>query len=293
MFYDGSAGTASSLVAYLFDNVGGSTIRGSSGFTEYAVRPVDFTGAQASTVFGGTGGTDLIFAGSAVYYDGSAAAQTTFVASDYASTIVGATKSQFVSSVKAGASAVVFDNNVGGTFTVGSTSFFFGGGGGADTINTGAGTSRNLMFGHSNENMTIVSSPGVASVLGSTFAAYGDANTINAAGAAGGNTFFAVNQHLAIGEYAGNSTLIGSSAGKDGFVVFVDSKNLSQVAHTITIENWQSTDSMFVGDLGNANNALNAADKASIDAFNAGTSNSFSLHDGTTITFVGARPTST
>ena len=90
------------------------------------------------------------------------------------------------------------------------------------------------------------------------------------------------------GTFAGNTTLVGSSAGSDTFSIFVE-PGTAPPAHTITIENWQASDTLLLNsataaDLTTANTALAGAA--------AGAGASFILSDQTTIAFVGNHPTS-
>jgi len=69
----------------------------------------------------------------------------------------------------------------------------------------------------------------------------------------------AYNQLLdnAAGTFAGATTLVGSNTGQDSFNLFVDGS--APPAHTITIDNWQSNDILFITDLSTAGGGLNAA----------------------------------
>ena len=91
------------------------------------------------------------------------------------------------------------------------------------------------------------------------------------------------------GTFTGDSTLMGSTAGNDLFVVYIDGS--SPPAHTVTIENWQASDTMFLSNLASPSQALGTADAAAVKAFEAGSGSSLTLSDGTTIDFVGNKPT--
>jgi len=191
--------------------------------------------------------------------------------------------------VSAAAAETVFGGKGGGSYSVGATSFEFFGGGGADSIVGGAGASSVLAFGMTNEHLTINQA---ASTPGNTFVSFGNNDTIDATNAAGGNTWQIVNQTLpaaAGGTFTGDSTLVGSNAGSDTFVVYIDGS--TPPAHTVTIENWQASDVLFISNLANASQALGASDVAAVNAFQQGGSSSLTLSDGTTIDFQGAKPT--
>jgi hypothetical protein len=260
----------------IFDHPGGGGNMINAGpATEY----VTAVSVPASTFNAMAGGADTIFASSAIGYSnaGGTAASLFFLGGAGAVT------------VSAAAAETVFGGKGGGSYSVGATSFEFFGGGGADSISGGAGASSVLAFGSSNENLTITQA---ASTKGNTFVSFGNNDTINAANAAGGNTWQIVNQTLpaaAGGTFTGNSTLMGSSAGGDTFVVYIDGS--APPAHTITIENWQASDVLFISNLASASQSLGASDVAAVNAFQTGGSSSLTLSDGTTIAFQGAKPT--
>ena len=258
----------------IFDHDGGNMINAGPA-TEY----VTAVSVPASTFNAMAGGADTIFASSAIGYSnaGGTAASLFFLGGAGAVT------------VSAAAAETVFGGKGGGSYSVGATSFEFFGGGGADSISGGAGASSVLAFGSSNENLTITQA---ASTKGNTFVSFGNNDTINAANAAGGNTWQIVNQTLpaaAGGTFTGDSTLMGSSAGSDTFVVYIDGS--APPAHTITIENWQASDVLFISNLASASQSLGASDVAAVNAFQTGGSSSLTLSDGTTIAFQGAKPT--
>lgn len=260
--------------ALIFDHDGGNLINAGPA-TEY----VTAVSVPASTYNAMSGGADTIFASTAINYSngGGTAASLFFLGGAGAVT------------VSAAASETVFGGKGGGSYSVGATSFEFFGGGGADSITGGSGDSSILAFGAAGEDLTVTQA---ASTKGNTFISFGNNDTINAANAAGGNVWQVVNQTLpagAGGTFTGNSTLVGSSAGGDTFVVYIDAS--SPPAHTITIENWQASDVLFLSNLASASQALGSADTAAVNAFEAGSSSSLTLSDGTTIDFSGAKPT--
>jgi len=187
--------------------------------------------------------------------------------------------------VVAGASATLFGGSGGGSYTEGENGAFFWNfnGGATDSILGGANDAAVTVWGSSNEDV-IVSNAGAAT--GGVYVAWGQADTINAMNAAGGNTFYIVDQTVGAGaNFSGDTTLVGSTAGNDLFAMF-DFGNTS--AHTITIENWQASDQLYMGnysiqDQTTASNALAGA---------AGENAQFTLTDGTTVKFIGTSPTS-
>ena len=258
----------------IFDHDGGNMINAGPA-TEY----VTAVSVPASTFNAMAGGADTIFASTGINYSNSAgtAASLFFLGGANAAT------------VSAAAAETVFGGKGGGSYSVGATSFEFFGGGGADSIVGGAGASSVLAFGMTNEDLTVTQA---ASTPGNTFVSFGNNDTIDATHAAGGNVWQVVNQTLpasAGGTFTGNSTLMGSSAGGDTFVVYIDGS--TPPAHTVTIENWQASDVLFISNLANASQALGASDVAAVNAFQQGGSSSLTLSDGTTIDFQGAKPT--
>jgi hypothetical protein len=262
----------------IYDTTGTNVFNLAPSFSEFVGGP---SAAGASTINGAVGGSDLIFAGQGgVDYNGAQATNSEYVGGAGESTVVGATNE------------IAFSGAGGGAFSIGTGSFDFVGGGGADTITAGSGSASGFIWGNNNENLTLASLAGAGSVPGSSLVALGEDDSINAMNAAGGNTFFVYNQVPPVAgltTFAGDTTLVGSTAGGDNFALFVDST--SPVAHTITIENWQSSDTMFITNLTNAGGGLSATDANAIAAFDGGNTQSFTLQDGTTVDFIGAKPT--
>ena len=247
----------------VFDAVGHDLINGGPS-TEFVGAP----GSATSTINAGTGGSDTILAGNSVLYNGTAGANSLFIGGVGTSTVVAA------------ASETVFGGTGGGIYAPGATSFLFFGAGASDTISGGV-TANSLVWGNTNEKITDVGTAGFT-----TFIAFGNNDSINAAGAGGGNAFIVVDETLPSGTFSGNTTLVGSSAGGDTFALFGE-PGTPPPAHTITIENWQASDTLFLGysaaDAANADAALAAAP--------AGAGATFTLSDQTTVTFLGNHPT--
>lgn len=230
---------------------------------------VGTAGAAASTLTATAGGSDTIIAGGPVLYNGAAGANSLFVAGTGAVSVVSA------------ASEVVFGGTGGGSYQVGATSFFFIGGGGADTISGGA--AKPVIWGATNEQLTIANT-----AAGDGVVAFGDNDRIDATADGGGSVFYIVNQALSDGSsFSGNTTLTGSSAGNDLFAVFAGS-GPAPAAHTITLQNWQASDSMLMAGYGAADIATA---NAALQAAAPGGGAQFTLSDNTTISFVGVHPT--
>ena len=263
---------------------GGDVVFDSAGNDLINEAPVsEFVGGphgSASTINGAVGGSDTVFAENSVRYNGARAARSLFVGGTGVATVVAANNE------------IAFGGAGGGAYTVGGGSFFFVGSGAADTIAATNGSAAGFIWGHSGENLTVTSLAGAASVKGASLVAFGQAETINAQNAAGGNTWFIYNQIPTVAgltTFSGDSTLIGSGAGGDSFNFFVDGTD--PASHTITIENWRSSDTVFITNLGVPGGGLNATDSATIATFEAGSAQSFHLSDGTTLAFVGGKPT--
>jgi len=271
---------------FLLDSVGGGHLT-TGAHTFYS----NVAGVGPTSIIGTAGGNDTVFAFSAVNVNDSAATSTLFVGSANAG----------ADTVAAGATADIYGGSGGGTYTIGSSKFFFGGASGSgsgatatvhDTVVQDGTSAQGILFSNSNESLTLTSLAGGGTAQGDILFAAGNNTTVDATNSAGNNILLADNASSGTGSppsaITGASTLIGSNAGHDTFVMFVD--NTTEAAHTITIQNIQASDTFVVSNLGGAG-AFLSADTAAITAFNAGSSgNSFTLQDGTTVTFVGTHP---
>ena len=114
--------------------------------------------------------------------------------------------------------------------------------------------------------------------------ALGDNDVINAQNAGGGTGYVAWDgANGSGGVFTGNTTLTTSSAGNDTLGLF----NGGVVAdHSIVVENWQASDTLFLGGYSDA------ADEAAVTtALSSGGANvSFTLSDHATVTFIGSHP---
>lgn len=258
--YTGTGGTA-----IIYDAVGGSMITAGQS-TEFVGNPF---GGTASTLVG-TGGADTIFAGASMDYQGSSAGGSSlfFAGGSGAVTVTGATTN------------TIYGATAPGQYSMGSGVFLFVGGGATDTITEDSVQSAfSQIWTSNNENLTVTGSVG-----GANYVEFGSGAMINAASAGGGNTFAVYN----LAGFSGDSTLVGSNAGNDGFAMFVDST--STAPHTVHIDNWQASDNMFFTNLTQGASGMPAADVTTLTAFAAGSAQSFTLADGTTVVFDQGRP---
>jgi hypothetical protein len=282
----------------VYDYSGGNLIN-LGGSNTYVANSATLT---ASTVVG-TGGADTVFATSALDFVGTAATSSLFVGSNVGVVTVASASNQTVVGASGGG---IYTE---GTSSTGSFAFF-----GHFTTTLGAAVTDSIVgsassptvdaWGNSEEN-EVVSQAGTAKALlkGNTFVGYGEGDTINATNTTGGDQFIVFNvastaNPSAAGNFVGNSTLIGSSAGNELFAFFgnLGFTTVTTPAHTITIENWQTSDVLGLG----VGNGSTAGDYTSGDASGLlsalttakGGSASYTLSDGTTIKFVGASPTS-
>jgi hypothetical protein len=252
----------------VYDNgFGSSTINGIGGAaTVFAANNDVYYGGAASLLFIGAGSSQTVFGGTG---------NNTVFGNTAADKIVDNLSSGFNIFVAEASAATVFGAGTGAVFGgTGSTELILGngndvfvGGGGTDTVYGGNTTP--TVFGGTNENLNIVGSHAAFEV------ALGDNDVMNASLSDGGNNFFALSSD-------GNTTLIGAAGGTEDNFVMVSTAG--GTAHTVTIENWHNGDGLFLANYG-------AADIARMDnALNGGAA-SFTLSDGTTITFQGNHPT--
>lgn len=262
--------------ALIFDNSSDSlgNVINAGPSTEFVGAP----GSSATTYNASAGGADTIFALSAINYSNVGGTASSLFFSGGAG----------VATVSTAAAETVFSGAGGGTYSIGATTFDFAGGGSTDNLIGGAGAAKVLAFGASGETLNLTSPTG-----GNTLIPFGNNDVMNASLAGGGNVWQIVN--LVSGgaaAFAGNTTLMGSTAGGDFFNVYVDEALApTPAAHTIDIANWQSGDFLILNDLGNGV-SLTAADSSIVSAFAGGTNHSFTLNDGTTVDFTNARPSS-
>ena len=242
-----------------------------------------FLGGGGIDTLTGQGSADTVYAGSAglVYQGGSGS--DLFVAGPTSNvTLTGA------------AQETIYGNAGTSTWDLSNTSqAYFGAGGGNDNVTLGA-TAAASIWGNNNESLSI--SGGSGTPAGTQIVAFGEADNINLSGANGGNAVLMWNAELGTQAFTGNTTLVASSAGNDSVVMFSASQFGASPgpAHTITVSNWQASDvfdlSFAQDSNGNYLAGYTAADAASATTQLAAGS-SFTLSDGTTVVFQGAKPT--
>jgi hypothetical protein len=285
---DGSA----SVIGYL--NAGGSVMQNSAQASETMVAGSTvqsfFNIEAGNAIIWGSPGGESVFAGtgSVEFLNGSGI--STMTASTGADTVFatggvdyqgGTGKSLFIggsgfSTVMASSNEVAYGGTGGEQIILsqGDTLLFVGGAG-SDTI-MGADSVAPTIWGNNGNNLTVISSaPGALYVL------YGN-DTMNLASAAGSAHIVALNG----GPFEGNDSLTMASAGNDSLVMVSGSVfGLSTGDHTVTVMNWQSSDVMDLS-IG-----YTSADAAGAQAALAGGASSFTLTDGTTVQFMGNKPT--
>jgi hypothetical protein len=250
----GGFGTGNDIVSV----TGSTTLRG-------------IAGPNGTDTFMAGAGADTIFAvGGAVYHGGTGS--DLFIGGAGTSTLYGASNE------------TVWSGSGGGIYNMSANSSnFFAGGSGSDTVNLATGSSTTQVWSGNGETLSIGAA---ASASGALVVAFGQTTNIDMTGAAGNDTVVLWNAQIGAGAFSGNQTLTGSNAGHDVFVMFAASPFGAAAAgpHTIVINNWQASD---IFDLSNGYSAADA--QAATQALAAGSS--FTLSDGTTVQFNGAKPT--
>ena len=241
-------------------------------------------GGAASSIYGGAG-ADTVIAGTSVLYTGGTGSNL-FVGGSNASTVYGASNE------------TIYGGHGNGVYSLAANSsdFVVARGGAAstsmvsDTVVLGSGTVQSVVWGNSNETMTIGAAP---SATGALVVAYGTNDSIALANTSTtgvvNNEIVMWNANFGPAAFTGNTTLTGSSAGHDVYVMFGDLTQFGSTAegaHTIVINNWQSTNLLDLS-AGYSNTDVAAA-QAAVAAGNT----SFTLSDGTTVQMNGAKPAS-
>ncbi len=237
-------------------------------------------GSVASSVFGGTG-SDTVIAGSQVLYTGGGG-NNLFVGGTGMSTVYGA------------ANETIYSGAGGGVYSLAANSsdFVVAHGGAAsssmaaDTVMLGSGTVMSVVWGNSNENMAI-GAP--TNATGALVVAYGTNDSIALANTTTSgvmnNEIVMWNANFGQSAFTGNTTLTGSDAGHDIFVMFgnlTQFGSTAEAAHTIVINNWQSSDLL------NLSAGYSAADVQTAQQAIAAGNTQFTLADGTTVQLNGA-----
>ena len=243
-----------------------------------------FVGAQnggVSTVNANPGGSDTIFAVTGMLYRGEHGDHSLFVGGSAPVT------------VSCAADQTLWAGTGGGIYTVGTSHLFFAGGGGADTI---VGSAPNCeLWTHDHEHLTLMTAS--TSGPGAQIVASGDDDHIDMRNASGHDSIILWNAEPRPGVgFTGNTTLTASNAGGDVFALFSGAQFglPSNGPHTITIDNWQPSDILdlsFARDsAGNFVAGYTSADVQSAQ-MQLAAGNSFTLPDGVTVIFQGAKPT--
>ena len=241
--------------------------------------------AAVSTIFGGGGNSTVFGEAGVLYTEGSG--NNTYVGGIASALATGgvASGSMATSTITATTGHdTVFGGTVSTMLNLGRGAELFVGGGASDTLM--GGSIAPVVFGNSNEDVKLI-----GTATGGVLVALGAADTIDASLGGQHNDFFISN---AVG--TGNTTLIGSLAAPGASVgsgdIFVVSSvaGAAAVAHTITIENFQTNDAFFLSGYSAADGATFAA---AVSATTPAGSLSVTLSDHTKITFVGNHPTNT
>jgi len=283
--------TATGGSQLIFDNVGKSIVNAGPS-TQY-IEADNVSGV--STITSSTGGEDTVYALSSADYVATLASASEFIGSANGAVTVDAAQN-----------ATLFGGASGGTYNLGSDSagFFFlwghvwnGPGGVAasvvsnDTVIGGAGSPTVSIWGNSNENVVVSQQGSAAFNAGGTYVAYGNDDTINATAATGGDNFVVWNASITgLGDFSGNTTLLGATSGNENFALFsylTAGGTATNIAaggsHTIDIQNWTTTDQLFMGQYGSADvEGLYQAQQAA-----GGGSFNYTLSDGTSVQFTG------
>lgn len=266
----GSATAVASAGSMAFFGFGaGNDVVSVSGSTSLLFQGIGGT----DTIFGG-GGSDTVIAGQAVYMGGSGS--NLFVGGAGTSTLYGA------------AQETIYGGTGGGVFSLGANSsdFFVAHGGAdstamaSDSVVLGAKNVGDQVWGNSNENLTIGAA---ASATGAVVVGFGTNDSINMTNSAGNDTVVLWNVDFGANPFTGNTTLTGASAGGDVFVMFGSLFGFaSEGAHTVVINNWQSSDFLDLS-AGYTTGDVTTAQAGT----NAGGVFSFTLSDGTTVQIHG------
>ena len=226
-------------------------------------------GAGITSVMAGTG-SDTIFAQGGVNYHGGSG-NSFFIGGPGSSTVYTA------------ANETAFGGTGGDVVSVAAGSkLLFIGVGGADTIM--GGTIAPTVWGNTNEQMTVADS-----VQSGIYILYGNNDQMNLASTGGHSHIIGLDG----GAFAGNATLTMSTAGNDSLVLFSPNQfGMTGATHTLTVANWQASDLLdltFASINGQTFGYTQSNVSAAQAALSAG--HSFTLADGTTVMFTGAKPT--
>ena len=274
-------GTGNASTVFLLDSVGGGKIT-----TGLHTQYYNVATAAAANITAGTGANDSIFALHGVNYNGAAGTSALIVASPDSTS---------------GANTTIYGGAAGTAMSIGGGSFFFGAGtdsnGGAvtdtatETSLSGGGSGAFFLYTNTNESLTINTVAGAAG-NGLNLVVAGNNTKLDATNSLGHDTVWmlGIANSGGVDAVTGASTIMGATAGNETFTLYMD--NAAETAHTIDIQNWQASNTFVLQNAaGTGTGVYTPADVATINAFNAGGHSSFTLSDGTTVSFSGAAPT--
>jgi hypothetical protein len=238
---------------------------------------VRFQGGKSIDTLVAHSGADTVFAGSGVVYQGGSGSDL-FVAGPTSNiTLTGAAQETIYGNL--GKAQWDLSNSSQAAMVMG---------GGTDAVTLGA--TQATIWSYNNEVMTVGQSG--SSPANSTFVDFGNNVSFDLTNSGGGSKILAWNANYGPADFTGNTTLVASNAGNDVLVLVAASEfgNSPAAAHTITVSNWQASDILDLTFSPSTNTGYTEADVASAQQQLAAGS-SFTLSDGTTVVFQGAKPT--
>lgn len=298
---------------YMFDS-GYSTVIGGSGSDSVSV------GGSASVVgFFGSGEKFSLTTGSATMVAGANSAATLgsgnneFVDGGAGNgTVIGGSGHDTIFALGSTTGGIMYEGGTGNSVFIGGaglstvytaqSELAFSGAGG-DIFNMSSNSSTTLVAtagnstvtgGSSHETVYSTGNDSVTdsnSVAGGTYYLFGSGASVNMAGSAGGK-LLVTSDFLA----SGNTDITMSGAGNDSLVLYSPNEfNLSHGTATLTLSNWQGSDVLDLTYAPSAPGATGGAGYQASDAASAqaqlAAGSSFTLSDGTTVVFQGAKPT--
>jgi len=279
-FNDGGSFTQTGGASTIVAGGAAATMNASAGQTEFwsSANNAVSLGSGSAIVLGNASGTTSVTAG---------AGSDTVVAVNTMNYKGGTGNSLFVggsgmSTVYTATNETAYGGTGGDVMSIASGSkLLFVGGGGADSLM--GGTIAPTVWGNKNENLTVTDS-----VAGGNYVLFGNNDQMNLQNSGGGSHIIALDG----APFAGNASLTMSSAGNDSLVLFSPEQfGLTHQPATITVMNWQASDvlDLTFATIGSKTFGYTAADQQTAQTA-LGSGNSFTLSDGTTVVFQGAKP---
>lgn len=280
-FNDGGSFTQTGGASTIVAGGAAATMNASAGQTEFwtSANNAVSLGSGSAIVLGNASGTTSVTAGTG---------SDTVVAVNTMKYMGGTGNSLFVggsgmSTVYTATNETAYGGTGGDVMSIASGSkLLFVGDGGADSVM--GGTIAPTIWGNKNENLTVSDS-----VAGGNYVLFGNNDQMNLMNSGGGSHIIAVDG----APFAGNASLTMSSAGNDSLVLFSpDQFGLTHANATITVMNWQASDilDLTFANISGHDFGYSATDQQSAQT-QLGSGNSFTLSDGTTVVFQGAKPT--